>query len=420
MSILVVGLNYRRVPVDVLERLAFDGESLPKGLHQLRDHEHVREAAILSTCNRVEVYALATGFHAGVAALRTFLSEFHHFPGEDFEEFLYSLYDEEAARQLFTVASGIDSMVVGEPQILSQVRDAFRIAAEEGATGPVLSALFRQAIRVGRRARAETGIARSAGTLAAAGLELARGALGRLSGRTILILGAGKMSDLAASTIAAEGGRVIVANRTPSRAVAVAQRIGGEAVALGELEEALRQSDLVLSSTGSAEPLITHDMVAAAMEHRADRPLVLLDLAVPRDVEPAAGDVDGVQLRNLDDLRTAVSPGAGQADEIERVRDIVAEEVPRFASWQRAHHLAPVIQALQRRGDDIREAELTRVAGRLGRLSQAEREAVDALARAMFAKLLHGPITRIKAGAGTAEGESLVRALRELFGLEEA
>lgn len=419
MSVLVVGLTYRKVPVELLERFAFDAQALPKGLHQLRGLEHVREGAILSTCNRTEVYALVTGFHAGVAALRQFLSDFHHVPATEFAASLDALYEEDAVEHLFAVASGIDSMVVGEPQILQQVRQAFRVATEEGATGPVLSALFRQAIGVGRRARAETGIARSAATFVEAGATLAREALGTLEGKTVLVVGAGKMSDLAARQVARGGATVLVCNRTASRARSLAQRIGGEELPLTTLGAGLRRADLVLSSTGSSEPLISREMVADAMEARPDRRLVLLDLAVPRDVDPAAASIRGVTLRDLDDLREAVAPGAEQLREVERVRAIISEEVPRFTLWQRAHRLAPLIGALQAKAEAARRSALRRAASKLGDLEEREREAIEALTRSLVATMLHPPVAAMKGKAGTAEGEALARALRELFDLPE-
>ena len=419
MSVLVVGLTYRKAPVELLERFAFDQSGLPKGLHQLVSAEHVREGVILSTCNRTEVYALVSGFHAGLAELRRFLAEFHHVPVEEFGAVLDSHYEEDAVSHLFSVASGVDSMVVGEPQILSQVRESFRVADEEGAAGPVLSALFRQAIRVGRRARSETGISRSVKTYAGAGADLAREALGTLDGKTVLVVGAGKMSDVAARRMALEGATVLVANRTTSRAKALADRIGGEDLPITSLDEGLARADLVLSSTGSSEPVITRELVAEAFATRVDRPLVLLDLAVPRDVEPSVADIDGVVVRDLDDLREALTPGPDQLREVGRVRDIIEEEVPRFTRWQRSHHLAPLLEALQARGEQVRDREVKRAMGRLARLSDAEREAVEALARSIVAKLFHGPVTAVKQAAGTADGEALARALRDLFDLPD-
>jgi glutamyl-tRNA reductase len=419
VSVLVVGLTYRKAPVELLERFAFDQSGLLKGLHQLVSAEHVREGVILSTCNRTEVYALVSGFHAGLAELRRFLAEFHHVPVEEFGAVLDSHYEEDAVSHLFSVASGVDSMVVGEPQILSQVRESFRVAGEEGAAGPVLSALFRQAIRVGRRARSDTGIGRSVKTYAGAGADLAREALGTLDGKTVLVVGAGKMSDVAARRMALEGATVLVANRTTSRAKALADRIGGEELPMTSLDEGLARADLVLSSTGSSEPVITRDLVAEAFSTRAHRPLVLLDLAVPRDVEPSVAEIDGVVVRDLDDLREALAPGPEQLREVGLVRDIIEEEVPRFTRWQRSHHLAPLLESLQARGEQVRDRELKRAMARLTRLSDAEREAVEALARSIVAKLFHGPVTAVKQAAGTADGEALARALRDLFDLPD-
>jgi len=418
VSVLVAGLNYKSTPLELLERFAFEATELSKALHAARASEHVREAVILSTCNRTEVYAVVDGFHSGVGALRQFLSEFHHVAPEDFSERLYGLYEDEAVNHLFAVASGIDSMVVGEPQILTQVRRAFRTADEEGAVGSTLSALFRQAIRVGRRARAETDIARSASTLAMAGATLARAELGALQDKTVLIVGAGKMSDLAAIAIGQEGAHVLIANRTPARATAVAQRAGGTAIAMSDLRGALADADLVLTSTGASQPLITRDMVAAAMEQRV-RPLVILDLAVPRDVEPGAAEIDNVTLKDMDDLREAVAPDGEQLREVDRVREIISEEVPKFVLWQRTHALAPLLHALQARAEHVRTAELKRAAGLLADLDEKEREAVETLTRSMIAKLLHDPMKALKDQAGTAGGEALARALRMLYALPD-
>ena len=418
MSVLVAGLNYKSTPLELLERFSFDQAELPKALLAARASEHVREAVILSTCNRTEVYAVVDGFHSGVGALRQFLSEFHHVAPDEFGDRLYGLYEEEAVAHLFAVASGIDSMVVGEPQILSQVRRAFRSANEEGAVGSTLSALFRQAIRVGRRARAETGISRSSSTLALAGATLARAELGALDGKTVLIVGAGKMSDLAAVAIAQEGARVLIANRTPSRAHAVASRSGGTAVALADLPTAIADADLVLTSTGASQPLITREMVAMAMEGR-ERLLVMLDLAVPRDVEPGVAELDHVTLRDMDDLREAVAPDGEQLREVDRVAEIIGTEVPKFLAWQRTHALAPLLEALQTRAEHVRAAELKRAEGLLADLDERERAAVETLTKSMLAKLLHDPVKALKEHAGTAHGEALARALRMLYGLPD-
>lgn len=418
MSVLVVGLNYRGASVDLLEQFAFDHGELPDALPAAAAHDGVREVAILSTCNRTEVYAVVSGFHAGLSALRRFLSSYHDVPLDGFADRLYSFYGDEAVGHLFGVAAGVDSMVLGEPQILAQVRRAFAAADEHGAVGTTMSALFRRAISVGRRARAETDIERSTSTLAHAAAAMATETLGGLSGRTVLVVGAGEMGDLAAMSLAKQGMEVIVANRTVEHARAVAGRTGGRAIGLDGIAAALVDTDLVVASTGSPHALITHDAVAAAMADRPSRPMVLMDLAVPRDIEPLAATVQGVTLADMDDVREAVAPDREQVFEIERVRAIIDEEIEKFSDWQRTHALSPLLSALQGKAESVREAELRRAQRVLKDLGPREREAVEALTRSIVAKLLHHPVTELKARAGTSEGELLARALRTLHALD--
>jgi glutamyl-tRNA reductase len=419
MSVLVVGLNYRAVPLEILERFSIPSAELPKALYAIKSYPAVREAVILSTCNRIEVYAVVTGYHAGIAAAKQFLSEFHHVAPNDFGDRLTSLFETEAVTHVFNVASGIDSMVVGEPQILSQVRRAFRSADEEGAVGSTLSAPFRHAISVGRRARAETDIARTSSSFAAATVSVAAEAFGDVGGRTVLVVGAGKMSDVAAQRLARAGARILIANRTSARADELAARVGGRAVVMANLHEALARADLVLSSTGSPDPVITRDAVERAMAGRSNRPLWLIDLAVPRDVEPSVASLAGVLVRDMDDLRDAVAPSADQLAEVDRVRTIVADEVPRFTAWQRAHVLAPLVAALKGRAEHVRETELAKAMRALGPLPERERVAVEAMTRAIVAKLLHDPVSVVKEKAGTPEGDLLARAVRTLYGLPD-
>jgi glutamyl-tRNA reductase len=418
MPILVGGLSYRGASLDLLERVSFTGDVLDKGLHELQALEHVGEAVILSTCNRVEVYVVVPGFHTGVATVRQFLSGVHHVDAAEFSPALYTLYEDAAVRHLFGVAGGIDSMVLGEPQILAQVREAFRVATHRGTVGPILSALFRHAIRAGRRARAETHIARSGVTFAVAGARLARDELHGLAGKTVLVIGAGKMSDLAAREIARMKAEVLVANRTPAHADALAHTIGGTAVPMSALDASMERADLIISSTGAAAPIVTRDVLDGVMARRRDRPLMILDLAVPRDVDPACADIPGVSVRDLDALREALAPTAEQLLEVGRVAAIVDAETPRFVAWQRAHRLAPLMETLQKRAESVRAREIQRAASKLAALDPSEREAVEALTRAIVAKLLHEPVTALKERAGSPEGDALARALEELFDLD--
>jgi glutamyl-tRNA reductase len=422
MPILALGVSYRRAQVELLERLAFEDDDYTKAYARLLDLEAVREGAILSTCNRVEVFAEVTTYHAGFLDLKRFLSEASEVPPEELAEPLYSHYEDDAVEHLFRVAAGLDSMVLGEPQILSQVRAAHRRAEAEGGIGPTLSALFRGAIRTGRRARAETAIGASPAAFVEAGATLAERALGGLEGRAVAVVGAGGMASLAVKHLRTRGvGHIRVVNRNPDRAKRLAEKAGGEHAGLDLLVMAMSQADMVVSSTGAAGVVIGSDAVreAVAANGRAGRPLFMLDLAVPRDIDPEVVAVEGVRLADIDDLRDVLASTAAPATrEIDRVREIVAEEADRFGAWRRAARFAPLIQALRDRGDRVQAAELARLAPRLSGLSERERAAVEALARGIVAKLLHDPIVKLRELSAPGAGDSLARSVAELFGLE--
>jgi glutamyl-tRNA reductase len=425
MPVLALGVSYRRAPVELLERLAFMDDEYPKAYRRLLDMDGVSEGGILSTCNRVEVFARVTSYHAGFLDLKRFLAESRDVSPEELAEPLYSHYEDDAAEHLFSVAAGIDSMVLGESQILVQVREAFRRADAEGAVGPVLSALFRGAVKTGRRARAETAIGASPAAFVEAGADLAEQALGGLSGRTSVVVGAGGMAALAARHLRERGvGPIRIVNRSLEPALRLVARTGGDAEAGGleVLASAIARADLVVSCTGAAGLVIGPAAVREAFDlngRGAGRPLFLLDLAVPRDIDPAVAEIPGVRLADIDDLRDILAARAEPAlAEVDRVRTIVAEEVQRFASWRRAARLAPLIQGLRARGEGIVAAELARMAPRLSNLSEREREAVEALARGIVAKLLHDPTVRLKGLTGPGSGDAYARALAELFGIE--
>jgi glutamyl-tRNA reductase len=414
VPILALGVSYRRASVELLERLAFGKDDLPKAYHHLTGQESVGGAVILSTCNRAEVFAEVDAYHSGFQALKSFLSDSREVPPADFAEPLYSHYEEQAVEHLFSVAAGLDSMVLGEPQILSQVRQAYVAAEQEAATGSVLRALFRRAIRVGRRARAETAIGASPAAFVEAGATLAEEALGGLSGRHLLVVGAGQMSELAVRRLRDRGiEEVRVLARRPERAEALARRTGvaGRYGPLTRMREALVSADVVVSATGAAGVVIDLESLEHAVAGRGGRPLFLLDLAVPRDVDAHAAELPGVRLANIDHLK-AVVHRSREDDEIDRVQAIVAEEVARFGAWRRAAELGPLIQQLYERAERIREAEVER----LRRLSARDREAVDAATRAIVAKLLHRPVVRAKELHDA--GDLRARLLAELFDLK--
>jgi len=393
---------------------------LPKALHDLTSRSNLSEAVVLSTCMRTEIYAVADKYHGAVQDVRNFLSELGFTAPEEFTDHLYSFHDDAAVTHLFRVASGLDSAVLGEGEVLGQVRHAWEKAREESAAGPVLSALFRHAVEVGKRARAETAIARGTTSVSQAAVEMAARQLGSLEGRSILVLGAGDMGEgiAVALSSSASSSRVLVANRTWTKAVAVANRVGGEAIDFGSLAAALEDVDVVLTTTGSPSVLIEASDVSGVMDSR-ERDLLIVDIAVPRDVDPSVRNLPGVTLLDMDDLRAFAEAGiAGRRGEIAKVEAIIAEEVQRFLDASVAREAAPLVAALRERAEQVRQAELTRLAARLDGLDDRQRQAVEALTRGILNKLLHEPTVRLKDAAGSPRGESLAAALRALFDLE--
>ncbi len=416
MPILALGLSYRRAPVELLEHVSFADEDYPKAYQRLTGLESVTEGVILSTCNRVEVYAEVGKYHQGFQDLKRFLSEDREIGVEDLAEPLYSHYEDHAAEHLFAVASGIDSMVLGEPQILAQVRAARKRADREGALGPALETLFQQAVRVGRRARGETGIGAEPAAFVEAGALLATEHLGDLAGRSVLVVGAGTMGQLAAEALRSRGvGELTVVSRRPARAAAAAAKVGGRHGSLDELPAALARSDLVVSSTGATGVVVTRSVLEAA----GRSPMFVLDLAVPRDVDPSATELPGVRVVDIDDLRDVVVATRGDArDEIAAVQRIVGEESAKFATARRARRLAPLIEALQARGEEVRAAEVRRIASRLAAMPERDREAVEAVTRRIVRSLLHDPVVRLKDLAGRGVEDAPARHLAELFDLD--
>jgi glutamyl-tRNA reductase len=417
MPVLSLGISYRGASVPLLERLTFGDDDFAKAYHHLSSLEPVRESVILSTCNRVEVYAEVGRYHEGFQELKRFLSEARDVPVEDFVQPLYSHYEDQAAEHLFSVAAGIDSMVLGEPQILSQVRAAVRQAEAEGAAGPVLSSLFHRAVRVGKRARSETEIGASPSAFVMAGGAVAASYLGGLEGGSVLVVGAGKMAELAIRWLRDRGVRRIqILNRTPERAARLAAPLGAGFGGLDQLVGGLAEADLVVTSTGSTGVVVTHHAVKAALGGKR-RPLFLLDLAVPRDVDPRAKQIPGVGSADIDDLRDILAKERrGVEEEVTKVRRIVDEETRSFAAAKRAARLAPLIESLRSRGEEIRAAELQRLASRLSHLSERDRETVEVLTKGIVNKLLHDPVVRVKELSGS--GGDYAKALADLFGLQ--
>ncbi|MBI2710462.1 MAG: glutamyl-tRNA reductase [Actinobacteria bacterium] len=421
MSVVVIGLNHRTMPLGLFERLTIDDARLPKALDDLTGRAHVSEAVILSTCNRTEIYAVVEAFHGAYQDIRGFLAETSFLAPEEFADHLYVHYDREAIRHLFTVVAGLDSAVLGDTEVLGQTRTAWERAKHEGATGPVLNLLFRHALRAGKRARTDTGIARGTASVSYAAVEMAAERIGSLEGATVLVLGAGDMGEGMAVALASAGvAEVLVANRTWERAVALAERVDGRAVRLGDLPVALADVDVMLTSTGAAAIMLEHADLEPVVAARCGRPLLVVDIAVPRDVDPSVTDLPGVTLLDMEDLRRFAQAGMDERRrEVHAVERIVVDEVDRFLEASSARAAAPLVGALHARAESMRQGELERFRSRLSSLSPHDRATVDALTRAMMAKVLHEPSVKLKDLAGTPKGDRLAEALRTLYDLED-
>ncbi len=419
MAVLALGISHRRADVALLERLAFADDDLVKAYRRASDDPAIAGAVLVSTCNRVELYGSVPSYHTGFQALKRLLCESRGVEPDLLSEPLYSHYETDAAEHLFGVASGLDSMVLGEPQILSQVREALRRAGSEGVASTELTAVFHAAVRTGRRVRTETGIGAAPDAFVEAGADLGAEAIGGLDGRIAVVVGAGMMSSLAVKHLRERKvGTVRVLNRSLERARALAERTQAEPGSLDELPRALRDADLLVSATGATGVVVTEPMLREALGGR-DRPLFVLDLGVPRDVDGSAREVGGVSLVDIDDLRGSLAARTTElAEAIERAQAIVREELQRFTLRRRSEHLAPFIRVLRERGDEVVGAELERFRSDLASLTPDERETVEALARGIVAKLLHEPIVRLKELSAPGAGEERAHMLIELFGLD--
>jgi len=419
VSVVVVGLNHRTVPLALLERVTIDDSRLPKALADVLSHDHVSEAVVLSTCNRTEVYVVAEKFHPAYGDLRTFFSELAFAAPEELADHLYVHDADAAAGHLFRVASGIDSAVVGEAEILGQVRHSWDVAQSEGAAGSQLNLLFRHALEVGKRARTETGIGRHVASVSTAAVAMAAQRLGSLEGRSILVMGAGEMGEGMVRALATNGvSDIRIANRTWENAAELAERLGGTPIRLAELDAALTEVDLLLTGTGANSMIIEHSDIERVMRARGDREILVVDVAVPRDVDPAAADIPGVTILDMDDLRAFAEAGmAERRREVASVESMCAEELERYLSVISAREVAPLVSRLHEQSEEIRVAELDRLRARLGDLDERQLEALDALTKGIVAKLLHQPTVRLKDAAGSPRGERLAEALRDLFEL---
>jgi len=413
MAILVCGLSHKTVPLPILEQLAFGPDALPKALAQLMDQDEIHEGVILSTCNRTEIYVSVHRFHPAVEAVRRFLSDVSGVGGDRIADGLYTHYDDAAARHLFNVASGTDSMVVGESEILGQVREAFQVAKDEGTAHRMLHQLFERALRVGKRARTETDISRHVLSLPQAAARTASELAGGLSGRTVVVVGAGRMGELAVRAARDNGAdNIVIANRTVSKAEELAQRFDARAISIDELGPALVDASVVICVTSSPETVIDRAMLDRAGE------LVAIDIAVPRDIDPSARDLSTLELRDMEDLRAIVELGAERRRaELPKVQNIIETEVDDYCAWERSLALGPAIEELREWAERVRTAEVDRLSRNLDDDGRAD---LDRATRALVNKLLHEPMVRMRDLVRGKDGQVYLEAFQEIFGLDEA
>jgi glutamyl-tRNA reductase len=418
MRLIVAGVNHRTAPVELREAVDFRRGGLDAALAALGRHELVRESVIVSTCNRVEIYAAVDSDTVADACAR-FLAEYHGVGWETLAPHLFILRGADAARHLFRVAAGLDSLVVGEPQILGQVKEAFAASERAKRTGALIGRAFTTAFTAGKRVRSETGLGEGAVSVSYAALALAKKIFGSLQGRDVLILGAGEMAELTGVHLREHAvRRMTVASRTLATAAALAERLGGEARPWAELGEAVRAADIIVSATGASEPVLTRRAVEAAMRSRRSRPLFIIDIAVPRDVEPDTGAVDQVFLYNIDDLKAIVEENlAKRAGELAHADRIVSEELDRFAAWMQSRRVVPTVVALRQRFDAIRQAELRRLEPRLAALPPDARARVDEITHLIVEKLLLAPTEQLKAAGDDDTLVSYADAVDRLFEL---
>lgn len=422
MTFSITGLNHRTAPVSIREQLAFDAHALPVALQHLRRQPGVAEGLILSTCNRVEVVVSAADGADTRGVVEEFLADQRHMDRHALRQYLYQYQDRDAIRHLFRVAASLDSMVVGEPQILGQLKTAYALAKEHGALDSHLDLLLTRAFNVAKRVRSETEIGSSAVSISYAAVELAREIFGSLQGKRVLLVGAGKMSELAARHLQASGATDIsVTNRTAQRAEDMARLFHGRLVDYASLHQALPQMDIVITSSGAPEPVIRKDAMRRVIEARRNRPMFLIDIAVPRNVEPQANELDNVFVYDIDDLQKVVEANLhGRLREAEQADLIITEEVERVEAHLRSRQVVPTIVELQDALERIRAGEIQRMRGKLGSLTPQQEEALEALTRGIVNKLAHGPITELRRSAATGDSLSVLGIIRRAFRLERS
>lgn len=420
MQLIQVGLNHKTASIEIRERLSFLERELFQALSLLKKEREIKEVVILSTCNRMEIYAVVEEERDGLSKIINFLSLYHQLTEEEFVPYLYIFEHIEVVRHIFEVVASLDSMIVGEPQILGQVRDAYEASLKTKTNGPFLDNLFQKALLVGKRVRSETGIARGAVSVAFAAVELAKKIFGQLQSKTVLIIGTGQMGeDVVKHLLANEATSILTTNRTYEKAVELAQKFNGQAIRFENLHQALIQADIAISSTGAQGLIITKNELHHLMPSRKYRPLFLIDIAVPRDIDPQAAKIDNLYLYNIDDLEMIVTSNLKQRQkEVSKCEFIIEEEVKRFSHWLNFRQVTPLILALKSKIEKIRVEELKRFLSYHKSISKEEKERIESMSERLSSRFLKEPIIAIKRYTHNGIDPTYGQVLSELFGLE--
>ncbi|MDX1764070.1 MAG: glutamyl-tRNA reductase [bacterium] len=420
MAIVLVGLSHKTAPVELREKVCMPDVALPEQLDKVRSDE-IPECLIVATCNRVEVLAQCSHAAGGIAKIKEYLTSGSNVSLSEVDSHFYSLEGDKAVQHIFRVASSLDSMMVGEPQILGQIKNAYTVASEEGATGVILNRLMHKAFSTAKRVKTETRIARYAVSISYAAVELAKKIFDDLSEKTVMLVGAGEMSELAARHLMDNGAkRLLVTNRTYSRAVELAEEYSGSAIRFEDFTDSLIRTDIIISSTGASNYILSHKQVKEVLHERRNKPMFLIDIAVPRDLDPEINKLRNVYLYDIDDLQAVVNTNIQERQkEAEKADEIVLQEVEAFSRWMSSLDVTPMIVLLRERLEQIRQEELKRTLPRLNGISDKERKAIDAMAAAIVNKILHGPLKALKSDQNRDNRDVLIEVIREIFRLHE-
>ncbi len=422
MGIIVVGLSHKSAPIEVREKLNFPEATLADALRKLMTYEGIRESLIVSTCNRVEIYTSVQDSTRGIDRIKQFISDYHGLSRESLEQSLYVYSDAQGVRHTFRVASSLDSMVLGEAQILGQLKDAFDTALKTKTTSTILNKLIKKAISVAKRVRTETKLAEGAVSISSAAVELAKKIFGALEGKNVMLLGAGEMAELAAQHLLGNGVKnIMVANRTFERAEELAKEFKGDAIRFEHFPDALVMVDILICATGASHYVVKREMVSKALKERRNKPIFMIDISNPRNIDPEVDKVDNIYLYDIDDLQSKVDVNTeGRAKEAEKAEEIVMQEVETYLQWERALDAVPTIVDLREKVEDVRKRELEKTFGSLNGISDDQKRAVEAMSQAIVNKLLHAPLVVLKQAASTpGEGDATIAIARRLFNLDK-